>query len=177
MRALVQLTVLVWSALAVSSSWAANGCADEERRGVPRLPHSGRAEVLAVGIVDGDTFVADLGGALRRIRLARIDAPEKRQAYGHRAEQSLRELVWKRSVQISWARLDRNCRPIAEVRVDGVDVSESMVRRGMAWQYTVYSQDPRLTAVEQQARGGHVGLWSDPSPTPPWEWRRTHDKL
>lgn len=176
MRALRHFTSFVLMVLAVSSSCAASGCADEERRGLLRLPHSGQAEVLAVGVVDGDTFVADLEGGRRRIRLARIDAPERRQAFGRRAEQALRDLVWKRRVQISWARLDRNCRPIADVRTDGVDVSEAMVRKGMAWQYTAFSQDPRLTAIEQQARSGHVGLWSDPDPTPPWEWRRGHDK-
>jgi micrococcal nuclease len=163
--------------LPCADGWAASGCEDEARRGVTRLGSSGNTEVIATAVVDGDTFVSTIDGAARRIRLARIDAPEKRQAYGHRAEQALRDLVWKRTVQIRWARLDRNCRPIADVRVDGVDVSEAMVRKGMAWQYTAYSQAPGLKAIEQRARSGHVGLWSDPSPTPPWEWRRAHDKL
>lgn len=176
-RRLRWVVAAAWLSLPWFDAVAASGCQDEARRGVARLSHSGSAEAVATAVVDGDTFVSTIDGAARRIRLARIDAPEKRQAYGHRAEQALRELVWKRTVQISWARLDRNCRPIAEVRVDGVDVSEAMVRKGMAWQYTAYSQTPGLTAIEQQARNGHVGLWSDPNPIPPWEWRRTHDKL
>ena len=176
LRAIWQLLAAAFLSLATSSTWAGSGCSDEERRGIPRLPHAGSAEVFAAGVVDGDTFVADIEGARRRIRLARIDAPEKRQAFGHRAEQALRDLVWKRTVQVQWHRLDRNCRPIAEVRVDGADVSEALVRLGMAWQYTAYSRDAGLAAIEQQARNRHIGLWSDARPIPPWEWRRAHDK-
>lgn len=167
----------IWLSLLWSDAIAAGGCQDEARRGVARLSNSGSVEVVATAVVDGDTFISTIDGAARRIRLARIDAPEKRQAYGQRAEQALRGLVWKRMVQISWTRLDRHCRPIADVRVDGVDVSEAMVRKGMAWQYTGYSQAPGLAAIEQQARSSRVGLWSDPNPIPPWEWRREHVKL
>lgn len=177
LRRLRWVFAAAWQFLLCVDAVAAGGCEDEARRGVARLSNSGSVEVVATAVVDGDTFVSTIEGAARRIRLARIDAPEKRQAYGHRAEQALRELVWKRTVQVSWARLDRNCRPIAEVRVDGVDVSEAMVRKGMAWQYTAYSQTPELAAIEKQARSSHVGLWSDPNPIPPWEWRRGHDKL
>ncbi|KQW02822.1 thermonuclease family protein [Rhizobacter sp. Root1221] len=176
LRVIRQLLAAAVLSLAISSTWAGSGCADEERRGIPRLPHIGSAEVIAAGVVDGDTFVADIGGAPRRIRLARIDAPEKRQAFGHRAEQALRDLVWRRTVQMRWHQVDRNCRPIAEVRVDGTDVSEALVRLGMAWQYTAYSRDAGLAAIEQQVRNSHIGLWSDASPIPPWEWRRAHDK-
>lgn len=112
----------------------------------------------------------------RRVRLARIDAPENRQAYGHRAEQALRDLIWQQDVQVEWDRLDRNYRPIATVRAGGSDVSETLVRLGMAWQYTAYSRDARLTVLEQQARDNRTGLWSDANPVPPWQWRRAHDK-
>jgi len=29
-----------------------------------------------------------------------------------------------------------------------------------------------LRDLEQEARAVERGLWSDPKPTPPWEWRR-----
>ena len=160
----------------VRSHASGGGCLGEERRGVSRLPRSGTAEVVATGVLDGDTFVAFIDGAPRRVRLSRIDAPEKRQAFGHRAEHALRELVWKHKVHIRWDRLDRNCRPIADVTVDGLDVSEALLRAGMAWQYTAYSRDAKLEAIELEARRNHTGLWSEPGPVPPWEWRREHEK-
>lgn len=129
LRVIRKLLAAAVLSLVISSTWAGSGCADEERRGIPRLPHTGSAEVIAAGVVDGDTFVAEVEGAPRRIRLARIDAP-----LGHRAEQALRDLVWKRTVQVRWHQVDRSCRPIAEVRVDGTDVSAALVRLGMAWQ-------------------------------------------
>lgn len=30
-----------------------------------------------------------------------------------------------------------------------------------------------LTQPELAARAGRVGLWADPDPVPPWEWRRS----
>ena len=56
--------------------------------------------------------------------------------------------------------------------VDGLDVSEEQVRRGMAWVYRTYSKDPQLLRLEADAREARLGLWADATPVPPWEWRR-----
>lgn len=56
--------------------------------------------------------------------------------------------------------------------VDGVDVGEEQVRRGMAWVYRTYSKDPQLLRLEADAREARLGLWADATPVPPWEWRR-----
>lgn len=130
------------------------------------------AEVVVTGVSDGDTVTATIDGRSMRLRLSRIDAPEHRQAWGQRGEQSLRELVWKKLVHIEWREVDRNGRPIVTMTVDGLDVSEEQVRRGMAWVYRAYSKDPRLLGLEALARESRLGLWTDDSPVPPWEWRR-----
>ena len=109
----------------------------------------------------------------RRLRLAQIDAPEKTQAFGRRSEQSLRELVGKRDVQVTWRALDRYGRPIAQVTVDGLDVNAEQVRRGFAWVYRKHSKDAVLIRLEQQAQADGLGLWADAHPIPPWEWRST----
>lgn len=135
--------------------------------------HKGQAaDVVVTGVSDGDTVTAIIDGRSMRLRLSRIDAPEHRQAWGQRAEQSLRELVWKKPVHIEWQEVDRNGRPIVTMTVDGLDVSEEQVRRGMAWVYRAYSKDPRLLGLEALARESRLGLWTDESPVPPWEWRR-----
>jgi len=130
------------------------------------------ADVVVTGVSDGDTVTAIIDGRSMRLRLSRIDAPEHRQAWGQRAEQSLRELVWKKPVHIEWRDVDRNGRPIVTMTVNGLDVSEEQVRRGMAWVYRAYSKDPRLLGLEALARESRLGLWTDESPVPPWEWRR-----
>jgi micrococcal nuclease len=41
-----------------------------------------------------------------------------------------------------------------------------------AWHYKQYSRDPELAKLEFQARSAKIGLWSEPNPVAPWEWRR-----
>lgn len=44
-----------------------------------------------------------------------------------------------------------------------------------AWWYRHY--DPHgneLKELEKEARSAERGLWQDPNPVPPWEWRRIH---
>ena len=129
-------------------------------------------EVVVTGISDGDTAKVELGGKSVRLRLARIDAPEHEQDWGNRSEQSLRELVYKKLVRIEWRKVDRNGRPIVTMTVGGIDVSTEQVRRGMAWVYRAYSMDQELLRLEANAREAKLGLWADPAPVPPWEWRR-----
>ena len=42
-----------------------------------------------------------------RVRLAQIDAPEKRQAFGTRSRQALAELVFRQSVRVAETGRDR----------------------------------------------------------------------
>ena len=130
---------------------------------VPPAPSTYRGEAVVTGVADGDTLYADIDGRSIRIRLAQIDAPEKAQA--------LRELVGKKKVQLWWKSLDRYGRPIAQISVDGLDVNAEQVRRGFAWVFLRYSKDAALIALEAQAKSAGLGLWADPHPVPPWEWR------
>ena len=141
--------------------------------GGPPAPSSYRGPAMVTGVADGDTLYANVDGHSIRIRLAQIDAPEKAQAFGRRSEQSLRELVGKRQVELAWKSLDRYGRPIAQVSVDGLDVNAEQVRRGFAWVFRRYSNDAALVLLEAQAKSAGVGLWADPHPVAPREWRAT----
>ena len=60
-------------------------------------------EGLVVSVSDGDTLtVLDEGNVQHKVRLAGIDAPEKRQAFGARAQQALGEAVHRQSVGVVW---------------------------------------------------------------------------
>lgn len=67
---------------------------------------------------------------------------------------------------------DRYGRTVARVICTGRDANAEQVRAGMAWVYRRYSKDPAMIAIETAAKEAKRGLWSDPSPTPPWEWRK-----
>lgn len=91
-----------------------------------------------VAIVDGDTIDVLVNRQPVRVRLAQIDAPEKRQAFGTRSRQALAELVFRQSVTVVEAGRDRYGRVIGTVYVGNVDVNAQMVRVGMAWVYRQY---------------------------------------
>jgi endonuclease YncB( thermonuclease family) len=58
------------------------------------------------------------------------------------------------------------------------DVNLALVRDGMCWWYRKYGgeQSPvdrnLYDATEAKAKANGAGLWSDPAPVPPWDWRR-----
>lgn len=134
-----------------------------------------KAHGQVTGVADGDTFYVVIDGKSTRVRLAEVDAPEKNQPFGRKSEQSLRELVGKRDVQLSWREVDRYGRPVVRVLAGGVDVNAEQVKRGYAWVYRQYSRDAALVRLEDDARQAKRGLWFDAAPVPPWEWR--HQKM
>ncbi|WP_076999122.1 thermonuclease family protein [Variovorax sp. KK3] len=124
-----------------------------------------------VGVLDGDTIDVLVDLQPRRVRLAEIDAPEKRQPFGTRARQALSGYVFGQTVRVLDDGTDRYGRTIGTVVVDGRSVNRAMVGAGMAWAYRRYLVDQRLIALEAQARKGRRGLWADPGPVAPWDWR------
>lgn len=131
-------------------------------------PFSGRV----VGIADGDTLTVLTDITPRKIRLAEIDAPEKKQAFGERAKLSLSDLCFNRHAHVSPGVTDRYGRTVARVSCAGVDASLHQVQHGMAWAYIRYLKDPAIAGAEQQARDASTGLWADTDPTPPWLYRK-----
>jgi endonuclease YncB( thermonuclease family) len=124
-----------------------------------------------VGVLDGDSIEVLRGGRSVQVRLSGIDAPERGQAFSSRAKQALGDLVSGREVEVAVETTDAYGRLVARVRVGGVDTSVEMVRRGLAWHYRRYSDDPALAGAEAAARVARVGLWSDPGAVPPWSYR------
>lgn len=125
------------------------------------------------GIADGDTLtVLSEQRKQIRVRLAEIDAPEKKQPFGERSRQSLADLCFGKSARVAVRDIDRYGRVVGRVACEGVDANAEQVRRGLAWVYRKYSNDPELLALEAQAREGRRGLWRDPAPTEPWIWRK-----
>lgn len=132
-----------------------------------------KAAIVAavIGVSDGDTLTVLHDQQQVKVRLAEIDAPEKAQAFGTRAKQSLSDMCFGKTAEVYPQTRDRYGRTVARVRCDGIDANAEQVRRGMAWVYTKYSHDPAFPPLELEARAARRGLWADPAPVPPWEWR------
>lgn len=125
-----------------------------------------------VAVADGDTLtILDAGRQQHRIRLAEIDAPEKRQPFGQRSKQSLSDLCYGRDAAIEDGGRDRYGRTIGRVNCAGIDANAEQVRRGMAWVFDRYATDRRLYAIQDEARAARRGLWINAAPVPPWEYR------
>lgn len=127
-----------------------------------------------VAILDGDTIDVLVDQRPVRVRLAQIDAPEKRQAFGTRSRQVLAGLVFKKTARVTEDGHDRYGRVVGTVFVADVDVNAQMVREGMAWVYRQYAKNKMLYELETQAKELRVGLWVDPDPMPPWKYRRAN---
>ena len=107
-----------------------------------------------------------------QVRLAEIDAPERRQPFGERSRQQLAALCFQRVAELRPTARDRYGRTVARVRCDGVDASVEQVRAGMAWRFVRYSTDVAFSAFENEARGSAAGFVDDTDAVAPWEWRR-----
>jgi endonuclease YncB( thermonuclease family) len=136
-------------------------------------------EGRVVGVSDGDTItVLDDAKSQHKIRFAGIDAPEKGQAFGERSKQNLSALVFQKRVEARCHKKDRYGREVCAVFVNLRDVGLEQIRVGMAWHYKEYQHEQtthdRLVYRDQEegAKVRRVGLWKDPEPVPPWEWRR-----
>ena len=129
---------------------------------------------LVVAIADGDTLtVLNEDFQQVKIRLAEIDAPEKKQPFGSRSRQSLGELCHEKRAEVRVTDVDRRYkRIVGRVTCAGVDANAAQVRRGMAWVYDRYAKDKTLCRLQDEARSAGRGLWIDRNPMAPWDWRR-----
>ena len=144
------------------------------------LPGAALADIsgLVVNVSEGDAFTMLVNGRQVMVRLESIDAPEAKQAYGLRSQQSLTELCADKTAAVMETGRDTRGRTLGWVTCDGVDVNLEQVRRGMAWVYKRYAaHGSPLYKAEAAARGRYLGLWADPRPVAPWEWREAVKKI
>jgi endonuclease YncB( thermonuclease family) len=104
------------------------------------MPVAALLACFVIGIADGDTLTArcEAAGPGRTanlvVRLAGIDAPEKRQPLGHRSQQHLAALCFQKRAEMHALDTDRYGRTVGAQR---------------------------------------LGLWADPAPIAPWDWRHS----
>ena len=139
------------------------------------------ADVLngrVVGISDGDTItVLDKTRKEHKVRLMGIDAPEKSQAFGGEAKQTLSNYIYKKEVTVEYKKYDKYKRIVGKVTLREQDICLQMIRDGMAWHYTDYEKDLSKTdrelyrEAEDSAKEIKVGLWQDNTSIKPSKFR------
>lgn len=140
-----------------------------------RKTYSGRV----TRVYDGDTIhVTDSHGSKHKIRMAYIDAPEIKQAYGTRSRDNLKAAAYGRKVSVRVFETDRYQREVAQVSQGETDLNLMQVRDGAAWHYETYARKQQnklafadYAAAQKQARRNKKGLWRNTAQAP-WEFRR-----
>lgn len=128
-----------------------------------------------VGISDGDTYEALLPDKTTiKIRMEGIDAPEKGMPFYRVAKDYLSQLCFGRNVEIKKISTDRYGRTIARTYLPGhpKELGLMIIEAGYAWHFKKYSSDPVLARAEIEARKSKRGLWADPHPVAPWDYRK-----
>jgi micrococcal nuclease len=127
-----------------------------------------------IAIKDGDTVVViDAANNQTTLRLAEVDCPEKKQAFGTKAKQFTSDQVYLKKVKYKVTDIDRYGRSIAKIYYDNNKyLSAEIIKNGFGWQYKKYSTSKLLANLEQEARKNKRGLWLDPSPIYPSDFRK-----
>lgn len=143
-----------------------------------------QADALAINataarVVDGDTL--DLDGW--KVRIQYIDAPEHDQTCranggvtpcGQLATTAMQQLVTGQAITCVVVEVDAYGRLLGTCSDGrGADLGQSMVASGWALAYRQYGD--RYVRDEDRARAARAGMWAGEF-TPPWEWRRGHDR-
>lgn len=129
------------------------------------------------GVSDGDTIKIRVnGGKEVKVRFHGIDAPESKQAFGQKSKQTLSDLIYRKEVVVEVVDVDRYGRSVGKVYLKDkakTYVNLHMVQVGMAWWYDRYAPNERpLRDAMMVARRDKKGLWADPRPIAPWDYRK-----
>jgi len=136
----------------------------------PAYDLSGRV----VKVVDGDSLtIIDRDRVTHKIRLHGIDSPEYDQPHYLAAKTALSQFVSGKGVGIDVKDRDSYGRTVGVIYINGRNVNLQMVRLGHAWWYRRYAAlNDALREAEQHAQIRQLGLWAQPEPVAPWDWRR-----
>lgn len=133
-----------------------------------------------VEVLDGKTMTVENTGRRIKVALKLAEPPEKEQAYSDVARLHLSGLVLGRQVAVEYTGLGAEALLLGRVFCENRDVGLQMIRDGVAWFDRSYESElneaeRRVYAdSEQAARSEHRGIWQDPAPVAPWEWRQAN---
>ena len=109
-----------------------------------------------------------------KVRLYGVDCPEIKQSGGKADRALVRRLAFGRVLLTEPKGKDRYKRIIGRVYLlSGNTLSRELVKAGKCWWYRKYAPDDQyLKELEAEAKADKRGLWANPDPVPPWEWRK-----
>jgi endonuclease YncB( thermonuclease family) len=142
----------------------------------PSLKKGSTVSGKVISIIDGDTYdVLIQDNKTIRIRMEGIDAPEKGMPFYKVSKKYLSDLCFGKQVTLKITGEDQHDRVLAFAYLeDGKELSQEMIKAGLAWHFKKYNSDQELSEFEIEARNLRKGLWIDENPMSPWENRKLH---
>lgn len=129
-------------------------------------------DAKVVGVTDGDTIrVLTDDRKEIKIRLEGIDAPEVAQEHSKQATTFLKSAIGLHKVTVKPTGTDKYGRMLAFIWFEDVNINEKIIKAGWAWHFKEYNSDQNLADAETEARNAKRGLWKDPNPMAPWDYR------
>ena len=136
----------------------------------------------------GDTIhVVTDGNEKFKVRLNRIDAPEKDQPFGKESTEYLSKLIRGKTVRVEYDSKDQYGRILGIVylekssnpnnRTIRQDINLEMVATGHAHHYSHFDQTPAYIAAESAAKEQKLGLWASDNVVSPYEWRKNKRRM
>ncbi|MCU0359543.1 MAG: thermonuclease family protein [Bacteroidia bacterium] len=134
---------------------------------------SAQKPALVTRVVDGDTYDLFYNSKRVRVRIAHIDAPELKQAFGKESALQVNQLLYRRIVIFDSLGKDLYGRVVGNLLLNGKRVDSLLVRFGLAWYKPAYGEDPILASCMLLAVNEGKGLWACGVEVvcPPWLYR------
>jgi endonuclease YncB( thermonuclease family) len=162
-----------------------SGCSSANSENLSLSNKSDYAQLKEKSVYDGDTFRVIKNGQEIKVRMACIDAPEKKQELGIASRDYLRSLLNKNpnKLIVVEKEKDRYGRTVAEVFIptgkgdEEVPVNGLMIKSGMAYYYSDYAKNCSdnsavYAQLEKEAQRSRLGVWKNPNAMKPSEYRR-----
>jgi endonuclease YncB( thermonuclease family) len=142
----------------------------------PSLKKGSTVSGKVISIIDGDTYdVLIYDNKTIRVRMDGIDAPEKGMPFYKVSKKHLSDLCFGKQVTLKITGEDQHERVLAFAYLeDGKELSQEMIKAGLAWHFKKYNSDTILSSFEIEARRLKKGLWIDNNPMAPWTNRNYH---
>lgn len=137
--------------------------------------------VKVIKVKDGDSIIVSTSKGQKDLRIWGIDAPERGQPYADVAKKKLQELVLNKYIRIENPKTDDFHRDLAFISITNypngstneIDVGSVLISQGLAWHFHPdATHDKQYKTLETEAKNKNLGLWADPNPKNPEDYRR-----
>lgn len=127
-------------------------------------------------VIDGDTVqILDIVNVTHEISLRCADAPELEQDSGAASAAYLAGLISSKDVAVESGSAEPDGQVLGTITLRGADINFRMIRAGFAWHDNGDRCGSAWDTAQRRAQQSGRGLWANPAPVPPWDYRQSQE--